>query len=140
MFKLYCEYPTIIGSYVSMIFLLCCLCECMLSLWLCAYDFSVLEQARVLIVGAGGLGLWGTQLARKIYPANCNITVADITVSSAKLFAALLTFLFCLKCIANVVFVQVTSQKFNEFTSSDISFKLLIPGESLEYLCKLPYR
>ena len=34
----------------------------------------------MLIIGAGGLGLWGIQGAVHKYPSTCSITVADIDV------------------------------------------------------------
>ena len=37
--------------------------------------------ASVLLIGAGGLGLWGIQWAKAMLPPNTKVFVADITVS-----------------------------------------------------------
>ena len=37
-------------------------------------------DAHLLIIGAGGLGLWAIQIARARFPPNTKIFVADVTV------------------------------------------------------------
>ena len=58
-------------------------------------------KARILIVGAGGLGLWGTQIASKVYPKNCIITVTDIAVSFDQFLLCISSYFFINRLLSN---------------------------------------